>query len=302
MFSFSEACLIVGLFKDEGGGKKITSTTKSVIKDVYKFVLTKEKLKVSFEREATSYHPENQTSYRLHMPNLSQEKKQERAFRKILTANRYLCKCLQYGLDTYQKSISYEEQYPGFFWDISIDDDQDFVIDMKSFVSKLKSIGLEKNDDIKSFITFCDQTRPAAAAATAAAAAAGNFDKEGDIEEGDIEDDNARDTVEATKEVIKIDGIKYWKNYDTQLLRFIAYESTLTALSNSNSNSNSNSIIQSMDKDNLIFACMKPYAPLINKYCIIKGLSSSTPSISIWNNRKVFTVDYKKGMFIKTKI
>merc|ERR1712137_469937 len=47
--------------------------------------------------------------------------------------------------------------------------------------------------------------------------------------------------------------------------------------------------LNAMDKDQMIFACMKTYAPLINRFCYVKGLSTPT-----WNGRKVRTVDYKK--------
>ena len=92
--------------------------------------------------------------------------------------------------------------------------------------------------------------------------------------------------VEATEQAL-LDGGKHWKIYGIKLLRLIAKESTLLL---------SNSTIQSMDEKHLIFACMKPYAPLINKLCIVKGLSSR-PSMSIWNNRTVLTTDYKESMF-----
>ena len=110
-------------------------------KDIDAFVLTEAELKESFESVATSCYPEHPM--------------EEIIFRTILSSYHFLHKCLRHGLDTNQKSIVFDEN-EGCFWDSRFDDDKYFVKDMTLFATKLKSIGLEKNDEIKLYIEkFC---------------------------------------------------------------------------------------------------------------------------------------------------
>ena len=140
MDSFLESCVILGLVKDEGGTETTKTKTK---KDIDAFVLTEAELKESFESVATSCYPEHPM--------------EEIIFRTILSSYHFLHKCLRHGLDTNQKSIVFDEN-EGCFWDSRVDDDKYFVKDMTLFATKLKSIGLEKNDEIKLYIEkFCSQ-------------------------------------------------------------------------------------------------------------------------------------------------
>ena len=281
MDTFLESCVILGLVKDEGG-TETTKTKPKTKKDIDKFVLTEAKLKESFERVATSYHPENPMFYQHNNTNAPNQEEIETIFRRILSSNHYLQKCLRHGLDTNQKASVYAEENRRFFnqrcfWDPRVDDDIIFIVDMTLFATKLKSIGLEKNDEIKSYIEiFCNQDDKDRAK------------KRLELDDAEWAKQKKRIIAEATENAL-LDGIKHWKKYGMKLLRLIAKESKLLL---------SNSTIQSMDEEDLIFVCMKPYAPLINKLCIVKGLISTTPSVTIWNNRTVLTTDYKIGMFI----
>jgi hypothetical protein len=79
-----------------------------------------------------------------------------------------------------------------------------------------------------------------------------------------------------------IDGIEHWRRYPVNILEGFAESLVYDGIIND---------IPGMDKENLILLIMKSYAPFININCRVKQGSSA------WNNRKVWTVDYKQGMF-----
>jgi hypothetical protein len=156
MDTFLVSCVILGLVKDEGG-TETTKTKPKTKKDIDTFVLTEAKLKESFERVATSYHPEHPMFHQHDNTTV------ETVFRRILSSNHYLHTCLRHGLDTNQKASVYAEENQRFFnhrcfWDSRVDEDKFFIVGMTLFATTLKSIGLEKNDEIKLYIEkFCSQ-------------------------------------------------------------------------------------------------------------------------------------------------